>query len=175
MGFTLCQTDDSTVLRHTIKALVKEPALSDGRIRPGDKLISANGQECASFSHTELIAFLRNIGNGTNSSTDNGSNAEEIELQLYRDTSGSVTPISPVKGMQSEPSDDIFLSHHQSNNKMATMSHPNLPSFLSTSNCNSTNGSSGKNHRRLRQEAKEMVLDNKFAFAFIYFKCYYIL
>ena len=30
--------------RHSVKALVKEPAISDGRIRPGDKLISANGQ-----------------------------------------------------------------------------------------------------------------------------------
>ena len=35
--------------RHSVKALVKEPAISDGRIRPGDKLISANGQVIVIF------------------------------------------------------------------------------------------------------------------------------
>ena len=33
------------------QALVKEPALSDGRLQPGDKLLAANGVELASFSH----------------------------------------------------------------------------------------------------------------------------
>ena len=58
LGFTLRQTDD-TVLKHTIKALVKEPAISDGRLRPGDKLVSCNGVDLSSFSHQELITFLR--------------------------------------------------------------------------------------------------------------------
>ena len=58
LGFTLRQTDD-TVLKHTIKALVKEPAISDGRLRPGDKLLSCNGVDLSSFSHQELITFLR--------------------------------------------------------------------------------------------------------------------
>ena len=147
MGFTLCQTDDSTVLRHTVKALVKEPALSDGRIKPGDKLISASGQDCATLSHTDLIAFLRQIGNNPN---------EEIELRLYRDASRSQTPISPPT-MQTN---NLFLTKNQSNAKMATMSHPNLPSFLGSSNSNMPNISSsggGSKHKRLRQEAKEMV------------------
>jgi len=52
------QTDDSTVLRHSVKALVKEPALSDGRIRPGDKLVAANGIECGHLSHQELIQVI---------------------------------------------------------------------------------------------------------------------
>ena len=56
LGFSLySQTDDSTLLRHSVKALVKEPALSDGRIRAGDKLVAANGIECGHLSHQELI------------------------------------------------------------------------------------------------------------------------
>ena len=34
---------------------MKEPALSDGRLQPGDKLLAANGVELASFSHQEVI------------------------------------------------------------------------------------------------------------------------
>jgi len=85
LGFTLySQTDDSTllrcvtlyffccfsfqrkklqgsnfflvfVIRHSVKALVKEPAISDGRIRPGDKLVAANGIQCGDLSHEEII------------------------------------------------------------------------------------------------------------------------
>jgi hypothetical protein len=157
LGFTLCQTDDSTVLRHTIKALVKEPALSDGRIKPGDKLISANSKYCSSLSHTELIAFLRKIGNDCNLSSDS-TITEDVELRLYRDASGSQTPVTPSTEIHSKQSDNSFPSHRHSNNKMATMSHPNLPSFLNSSNCNSASASCGKNHKRLRQEAKEMVM-----------------
>ena len=40
--------------RHSVKALVKEPAISDGRIRPGDKLISANGQVIVIFKYLLL-------------------------------------------------------------------------------------------------------------------------
>ena len=59
LGFTLySQTDDSTVLRHSVKALVKEPALSDGRIRAGDKLVAANGIECGHLTHQELIQVI---------------------------------------------------------------------------------------------------------------------
>ena len=68
LGFTLCQTD------HTIKALVKEPAKSDGRIRPGDKLLYCNGVNLSGFSHQELITFLRQC-------------PDVNSLTLYRDTS----------------------------------------------------------------------------------------
>ena len=54
LGFTLRQTDD-TVLKHTIKALVKDPAISDGRIKPGDKLLTCNGVDLSNFSHQEQI------------------------------------------------------------------------------------------------------------------------
>ena len=60
LGFAISQTvPDTTVMRHSVKALVKEPAVSDGRIQPGDKLIAANGIQLSNFSHAELIAFLR--------------------------------------------------------------------------------------------------------------------
>ena len=55
---------------------MKEPAISDGRIRPGDKLISANGVECDGLDHAELIQFLRKC-------------PATVNLRLYRDTSRS--------------------------------------------------------------------------------------
>ena len=85
LGFTLCRgaaEHEHSVLRHTVRALVKEPAKSDGRILPGDKLIAANGVECDKLSHTELIAFLRQC-------------PEQVKLTLYRDASRSQTPVSP--------------------------------------------------------------------------------
>jgi len=39
LGFTLRKEDES-ILGHYIRSLVKEPAISDGRILPGDKIIS---------------------------------------------------------------------------------------------------------------------------------------
>jgi len=85
LGFTLRQLDD-TVLKHTIKALVKEPALSDGRLQPGDKLLAANGVELASFSHQEVVQFLRQC-------------PDTVSLELYRDASRSQTPLSPEQSL----------------------------------------------------------------------------
>jgi len=39
LGFTLKQEDNS-VLGHYVRALVKNPALSDGRVQPGDRIVS---------------------------------------------------------------------------------------------------------------------------------------
>ena len=88
LGFTLRQTDD-TVLKHTIKALVKEPAISDGRLRPGDKLLSCNGVDLSGHSHQELITFLRQC-------------PESNSLTLYRDASRSQTPLTPDNSCQFE-------------------------------------------------------------------------
>ncbi len=84
LGFTLSRggDDERSALRHAIKALVREPAQSDGRIQPGDKLIRANGVDCQAFSHQELVAFLRAC-------------PEVVVLSLYRDASRSQTPVSP--------------------------------------------------------------------------------
>ena len=45
-------------LNLNLQALVKEPALSDGRLQPGDKLLAANGVELASFSHQEVTILM---------------------------------------------------------------------------------------------------------------------
>jgi C-terminal processing protease CtpA/Prc len=58
LGFTLRKRDNS-VLGHTIRTLVRDPALSDGRIKPGDKILSVNNQDLCGLSHEEAIAFLR--------------------------------------------------------------------------------------------------------------------
>ena len=97
--------------RHSVKALVKEPAISDGRIRQGDKLISANGQDCGAMSHTELISFLRSL-------PDTG-----VILIFYRDASRAQTPISTPTG------DAVDLSR----------SHPNLTFLKSNSSFGKTN------------------------------------
>ena len=88
LGFTLRQTDD-TVLKHTIKALVKEPAISDGRLRPGVLLLGCNGVALSSHLHQELIAFLRQC-------------PESNSLTLYRDASRSQTPLTPDNSCQFE-------------------------------------------------------------------------
>ena len=137
---------------------MKEPALSDGRIRPGDKLLLANGTNCASLSHTELIAFLRKIGNGV--SSPNGNNeftSDEIELRLFRN---STSPKRHVNSNDEDSKEDdaLRLLPTQSKSNMTTKSHPNLPSYLNSSNFISNNISSSNTPRRLRQEAKEMVI-----------------
>ncbi|XP_059087481.1 uncharacterized protein LOC131883893 [Tigriopus californicus] len=89
LGFTLHKANDDdsdySVMRHTIKGVTKEPALSDGRIKPGDKLIAANGQDCDDLCHDELIHYLRSCTN-------------QVSLKLYRDASRSQTPLSPEGG-----------------------------------------------------------------------------
>lgn len=41
LGFTLRKEDES-ILGHYVRALVREPALSDGRIKPGDKIVAVS-------------------------------------------------------------------------------------------------------------------------------------
>ena len=70
LGFTLRKQDNS-ILGHTIKSLVKEPALSDGRIRPGDKLLSVNGRDMCGLTHEQAVKFLRTC-------------PQTVVLRLYR-------------------------------------------------------------------------------------------
>ncbi|XP_063845272.1 tyrosine-protein phosphatase non-receptor type 13-like isoform X2 [Scylla paramamosain] len=80
LGFTLRKQDNS-ILGHTIRTLVREPALSDGRIRPGDKIISVNNTNMCNLSHEEAIAYLRTC-------------PDTVTLKLYRDA--MQTPVSPA-------------------------------------------------------------------------------
>ncbi|XP_042216152.1 multiple PDZ domain protein-like isoform X2 [Homarus americanus] len=89
LGFTLRKQDNS-ILGHIIRSLVKEPAISDGRLRPGDKIISVNNTNMCNLSHEEAIAFLRTC-------------PETVTLKLYRDA--MQTPVSPAS--PTEP--DVIL------------------------------------------------------------------
>lgn len=41
LGFTLHKEDES-VLGHYVRALVREPATTDGRIKPGDRIVAVS-------------------------------------------------------------------------------------------------------------------------------------
>ncbi|CAG0880658.1 unnamed protein product [Cyprideis torosa] len=82
LGFTVKKNDNS-VLGHCIKELVKEPALSNGNLMPGDKIISVNGVDISPMSHSEAVAFLRAC-------------SDEVTLVLYRDDPIAQTPLSPL-------------------------------------------------------------------------------
>ena len=63
---------DSSALGHYIRALVREPALSDGRIQPGDKIVAVDDIPLSSMSHEEVVELLRKSG-------------PRVKLRLYRD------------------------------------------------------------------------------------------
>lgn len=79
LGFTL-RKEDQSVLGHYVRALVREPALSDPRIRPGDKIVAVNDVDMSSLSHEEAVAYLRQCGS-------------LVRLRLYRDP--AQTPLQP--------------------------------------------------------------------------------
>ena len=58
LGFTLRKEDES-ILGHYVRSLVKEPAISDGRICPGDKIISVSW--LSHRSHFLFIYFLSRV------------------------------------------------------------------------------------------------------------------
>ncbi|KAL1403986.1 hypothetical protein pipiens_019118, partial [Culex pipiens pipiens] len=78
LGFTLRKEDES-VLGHYVRALVRDPALNDGRIRPGDKIVAVNDIPISTMTHEEAVIFLR-------------QSAEVVKLRLYRDQ--AQTPLS---------------------------------------------------------------------------------
>ncbi|XP_049868253.1 uncharacterized protein LOC126368367 isoform X2 [Pectinophora gossypiella] len=88
LGFTL-RKEDHSALGHYVRALVREPALSDGRIQPGDRIVAVNDTPMSNMSHAEAVAFLRACGS-------------EVRLRLYRDH--AATPLSPMSPRE-EPTD----------------------------------------------------------------------
>jgi len=129
LGFTLRQMDD-TILKHTIKALVKEPAISDGRLRPGDKLLAANGVDLSNFSHQELITFLRQC-------------PETNTLTLYRDASRSQTPLTPENSQF-----DALAAQNSLPNPTFESLHPHFSEKRT---------SQSPSRKHLRYEAAELV------------------
>lgn len=57
LGFTLRKEDES-VLGHYVRALVREPATTDGRIKPGDKIVAVGSTPCFFFVPAILILKL---------------------------------------------------------------------------------------------------------------------
>ena len=80
LGFTLRKAD-SSALGHYVRALVREPAISDGRIRPGDKIVAVDDAPLSPMSHEEAVALLRQCG-------------PKVKLRLYRDL--AQTPVSAL-------------------------------------------------------------------------------
>ncbi|CAK1540669.1 unnamed protein product [Leptosia nina] len=89
LGFTL-RKEDHSALGHYVRALVREPALSDGRIQPGDRIVAVNDTSMSNMSHAEAVAFLRACGS-------------EVRLRLYRDH--AATPLSPMSPKEEGPTD----------------------------------------------------------------------
>lgn len=71
LGFTLRKEDES-VLGHCVRALVRQPATTDGRIRPGDKIVAVNDVEMCQLTHEQAVVFLRMAG-------------DQVKLRLYRE------------------------------------------------------------------------------------------
>lgn len=90
LGFTL-QKEDESVLGHYVRALVREPATTDGRINAGDKIIAVNDVAITSMTHEQAVIFLR-------------QSADTVKLRLYRDE--GQTPISAMS-----PSDSDYKSY----------------------------------------------------------------
>ncbi|CAH2108496.1 unnamed protein product [Euphydryas editha] len=89
LGFTL-RKEDHSALGHYVRALVREPALSDGRIQPGDRIVAVNDTPMSNMSHAEAVAFLRACDS-------------EVRLRLYRDH--AATPLSPMSPKEENPTD----------------------------------------------------------------------
>lgn len=70
LGFTLQKEDDS-VVGHYVRALVRAPATTDGRIRPGDRIIAVNDIPITEMTHEEAVIFLR-------------QSCDMVKLRLYR-------------------------------------------------------------------------------------------
>ncbi|XP_063271048.1 tyrosine-protein phosphatase non-receptor type 13 isoform X2 [Prinia subflava] len=57
LGFTVTKGSDSVGC--FIHDIVQDPAKSDGRLRPGDRLIKVNDIDVTNMSHTDAVSFLR--------------------------------------------------------------------------------------------------------------------
>ncbi|XP_037905933.1 uncharacterized protein LOC119648308 isoform X3 [Hermetia illucens] len=86
LGFTLRKEDES-VLGHYVRALVREPATTDGRIKPGDKIVAVNDVPLSAMTHEQAVIFLRQA-------------ADTVKLRLYRDE--AQTPVAAMSPTNSE-------------------------------------------------------------------------
>ncbi|XP_066594583.1 uncharacterized protein [Prorops nasuta] len=149
LGFTLRKAD-SSALGHYVRALVREPALSDGRIRPGDKIVAVDGAPLSPMSHEEAVALLRQCG-------------PKVKLRLYRDLAQTpVTALSPT-----EPDNPLrpprTSLRQEAVDMLCDLAVRKLsPGTSSESSCHQTSGTSSHSPRRLRRLAtKSPNIDNQ--------------
>ncbi|XP_065452217.1 tyrosine-protein phosphatase non-receptor type 13 isoform X14 [Chrysemys picta bellii] len=57
LGFTVTKGNDN--IGCYIHDVIQDPAKSDGRLRPGDRLIKVNDMDVTNMSHTDAVSFLR--------------------------------------------------------------------------------------------------------------------
>ncbi|EMP29333.1 Tyrosine-protein phosphatase non-receptor type 13 [Chelonia mydas] len=57
LGFTVTKGNDN--IGCYIHDVVQDPAKSDGRLRPGDRLIKVNDMDVTNMGHTDAVSFLR--------------------------------------------------------------------------------------------------------------------
>ncbi|KAJ7327165.1 hypothetical protein JRQ81_016924 [Phrynocephalus forsythii] len=57
LGFTVTKGNDNVGCY--IHDVLQDPAKSDGRLRPGDRLIKVNDTDVTNMSHTDAVSFLR--------------------------------------------------------------------------------------------------------------------
>uniref|UniRef100_A0A674IT21 Tyrosine-protein phosphatase non-receptor type 13 n=1 Tax=Terrapene triunguis TaxID=2587831 RepID=A0A674IT21_9SAUR len=57
LGFTVTKGNDN--IGCYVHDVIQDPAKSDGRLRPGDRLIKVNDMDVTNMSHTDAVSFLR--------------------------------------------------------------------------------------------------------------------
>ncbi|XP_015109017.1 uncharacterized protein LOC107035897 isoform X2 [Diachasma alloeum] len=140
LGFTLRKVD-SSALGHYVRALVREPALSDGRIQPGDKIVAVDGAPLSPMSHEEAVALLRQCG-------------PRVKLRLYRDL--AQTPVSALS--PTEPDHPLrpprTSLRQEAMDMLCDLAVRKLsPGTSNGSSCQQTSGTSTNSPRRLRRPA----------------------
>ncbi|XP_011309142.1 uncharacterized protein [Fopius arisanus] len=138
LGFTLRKVD-SSALGHYVRALVREPALSDGRIQPGDKIVAVDGAPLSPMSHEEAVALLRQCG-------------PRVKLRLYRDL--AQTPVSALS--PTEPDHPLrpprTSLRQEAMDMLCDLAVRKLsPGTSNGSTCQQSSGASTNSPRRLRR------------------------
>ncbi|KAK0075065.1 hypothetical protein PV326_011919, partial [Microctonus aethiopoides] len=138
LGFTLRKVD-SSALGHYVRALVREPALSDGRIQPGDKIVAVDDTLLSPMTHEEAVSLLRQCG-------------PKVKLRLYRDS--AQTPVSALS--PTEPDNPLRPPHtslrQEAVDMLCDLAVRKLsPTISNDAGCQYSSGAPAISPRRLRK------------------------
>lgn len=89
-----------------MRALVREPATSDGRIQSGDKILAVNGVSVLDMTHEQAVIFLR-------------QQPDAVRLRLYRDD-------GQLSASATSPSDSDYRSYAGNTNTSTMKRKANL-------------------------------------------------